>query len=200
MNNSKYDLDLDINNYSIKDLEKFFGLQSKSKYSSADIELKEYIRQYDTLYQTMKKVNLLIWDMMDILRDGNVTEEVYLRKCKECIEFNDVRFRVKNKLNSVTGSFLKEQKSYTINRLVLTIKTEHPLLVKIIHYLSFMYDEIIIECDLPDLKDHFKYDSTILFQECGSDYKRKVVVDKEYTEHEIYTLFQITEDELNKLI
>ena len=42
MNNSKYDLDLDINNYSIKDLEKFFGLQSKSKYSSADIELKEY--------------------------------------------------------------------------------------------------------------------------------------------------------------
>ena len=39
-------LDLDINNYSIKDLETFFKLKSKTKYSAADIELKEYhIRQ-----------------------------------------------------------------------------------------------------------------------------------------------------------
>jgi hypothetical protein len=35
-------LDLDINNYSIKDLETFFRLKPKSKYSAADIELKEY--------------------------------------------------------------------------------------------------------------------------------------------------------------
>lgn len=35
-------LDLDINNYSINDLEKFFQLKTKIKYSAADIELKEY--------------------------------------------------------------------------------------------------------------------------------------------------------------
>ena len=35
-------LDLDINNYSIKDLETFFKLKSNSKYNAADIELKEY--------------------------------------------------------------------------------------------------------------------------------------------------------------
>jgi hypothetical protein len=35
-------LDLDINNYSISDLEKFFRLNPKTKYSAADIELKEY--------------------------------------------------------------------------------------------------------------------------------------------------------------
>jgi hypothetical protein len=35
-------LDLDINNYSIKDLETFFQLKPKSKYTAADIELKEY--------------------------------------------------------------------------------------------------------------------------------------------------------------
>lgn len=34
--------DLDINNYSIGDLEKFFQLKSKKKYSPGDIELKEY--------------------------------------------------------------------------------------------------------------------------------------------------------------
>jgi len=35
-------LDLDISNYSIKDIERFFQLKPKLKYSAADIELKEY--------------------------------------------------------------------------------------------------------------------------------------------------------------
>lgn len=35
-------LDLDITNYSIKDLEAFFKLNKKNKYSEADIELREY--------------------------------------------------------------------------------------------------------------------------------------------------------------
>ena len=36
------DVDLDINNYSINDLEKFFHLNPKKKYSPNDVELKEY--------------------------------------------------------------------------------------------------------------------------------------------------------------
>jgi len=35
-------LDLDINNYTLKDLEKFFRIKPNSKYTAADIELKEY--------------------------------------------------------------------------------------------------------------------------------------------------------------
>ena len=35
-------LDLDINNYSIKDIEQFFKLKPNSKYTASDIELKEY--------------------------------------------------------------------------------------------------------------------------------------------------------------
>jgi hypothetical protein len=34
-------LDLDINNYSVRDLEKFFRLKPNSKYTAADVELKE---------------------------------------------------------------------------------------------------------------------------------------------------------------
>lgn len=36
------DLDLDINNYSIKDLEQFFKLKPNTKYSADDVELREY--------------------------------------------------------------------------------------------------------------------------------------------------------------
>lgn len=39
---SNSDLDLDINNYSIKDIEKFFRLKPNHKYTESDIELKEY--------------------------------------------------------------------------------------------------------------------------------------------------------------
>lgn len=159
--------------------------------------LKEFIVNYDTLYQTMKKVNLLIWDMMDILRDGNVSEEFYLKKCKECIEYNDVRFRVKNKINNVSGSLLKEQKSYTVNRLIVCIPIviDNPLLIKIIHYFSFMYDEIIMDTAFEaPLKEHFKYDTTILFKksEC-IEYKHKVVIDSD----NLLELFHITEEKLN---
>ncbi len=35
-------LDLDINNYSIKDIEKFFRFSTKTKYNAKDIELREY--------------------------------------------------------------------------------------------------------------------------------------------------------------
>ena len=40
-------LDLDINNYNINDLERFFQISSTQKYNESDIELKEYsIREH----------------------------------------------------------------------------------------------------------------------------------------------------------
>jgi hypothetical protein len=172
----------------------------KKEYDLLYDELKEFIVKYDTLYKTMKKVNVVLWDMMDILRDGSVTEEIYLKTCKECIEYNDTRFRVKNKINYVSGSFLKEQKSYKTTRLVLSINVSLSFsLVDIIKYFSFMYDEIIIDTADITLKEIFKYDSTILFK-TEVDYKKKVIINKPYTKTELYELFEITEYEINKII
>ena len=106
---------LDIKLYKIKDNRKN---DVQKEYDLLFEKLKSFIIDYTQLYTTMKKVNLLIWDMMDVLRDGNVDEELYLKVCKECIEYNDIRFRVKNKINYVSNSLLKEQKSYKINRFI----------------------------------------------------------------------------------
>jgi hypothetical protein len=172
-------------------------------------KLKGFIIDYTQLYTTMKKVNLLIWDMMDVLRDGSVGEELYLKICKECIEYNDIRFRVKNKINYVSKSLLKEQKSYKINRLIIVINKEssnNEIFLNIIKYLSFIYDEIVIISDfnLDYLKNYFNYDITILFKSTIEteiiDYKYKVVIEKEYIEYELYKLFNITEKEINKII
>ena len=173
-------------------------------------KLKELIIKYNVLYKTMKKVNLLIWDMMDILRDGNLNEEQYLKICRECIELNDIRFRVKNKINYVSKSLLKEQKSYKINRLMIIINKnieENTTLLNIINYFSYIYDEIIIESEfsLDYLKQHFYYDISILFvkndENKFNDYKSKLAIeDKQYTDDEFYELFNISEVEINKLI
>jgi len=179
----------------------------KIEYDLLYDKLNEFIIKYDNLYQTMKKVNLLIWDMMDSLRDGNLNEELYLKICKECIEYNDIRFRVKNKINYISKSFLKEQKSYKINRLIIKIEKDitDNLLLNIIKYFSFIYDEIIIEStfSLNYLRDFFYYDITILFKLDNEllDYKNKVVIEnKKYNEDEIYKLFSITDAELNTII
>ena len=84
-------------------------------------KLKEFIEKYKDLYNSMKKVNMLIWDMMDKLRDAELRDDIYLKICKDCIEYNDIRFRIKNKINYVSKSDLKEQKGYKINRLLIEI-------------------------------------------------------------------------------
>jgi hypothetical protein len=168
--------------------------------------LKEHIIKYENLYQMMKTVNRLIWDMMDSLRDGELNENDYLKICKDCIEYNDIRFRVKNKINYISNSFLKEQKSYKIIRLVIIIENDmnNDLLLHIIEYCSFIYDEIVIQSsfNLMYLIHHFAYDTTILFKTDETiDFVNKVVIENPtYTKEQLHTLFHINEMKLNNIM
>ena len=178
----------------------------KIEYDLLYDKLKEFIIKYENLYKTMRKVNLLIWDMMDLLRDGDLNESQYLKVCKECIEYNDIRFRVKNKINYVSLSLLKEQKSYKINRLLIIVNKDVIELSLFVKYFSFIYDEINIvsNLNLDLLKETFRYDTTILFKPAKNsintdiDYKTKIVV--HYDETDIYKLFNISAEEIQKLI
>jgi hypothetical protein len=199
---------LDIKVEKISDIRKKDVL---NEFNLLNEKLSKFIMKYKNLYETMKKVNLLIWDMMDGLRDGNLNEDEYLKVCKECIEYNDIRFRVKNKINYISKSHLKEQKSYKINRLIININkninSDYQILLNIIKYFSFIYDEIIIEsnCSLEFLKDYFNYDNTIVFRiidlNNNIEYKTKIIVeDKEYSDLDLYNLFNVQELEIKKII
>ena len=157
----------------------------------------ENVTKYSDLYQTMKKVNMLIWDMMDLLRDGSLPEDEYLRVCKECIEFNDIRFRVKNKINYVSNSELREQKSYRINRIVIDIADEIEEVddfILPIKYFSYIYDEIVIVSSNNKLRPEFAYDPTILFtysiEDDKIEYKKRFSFKYEiYNQSKIYEIF-----------
>jgi hypothetical protein len=159
-------------------------------------KLKDLVEKYNMYYKIMKQINLDIWDMMDILRDSNISNEDYLIKCKECIEANDVRFRIKNKINFVSNSLLKEQKGYNTLRTVFDINNyiiEEKDLYNIIKYYSFLYDELIIlsdENNINILKNDFVYDPTIfIYNEYNGNYK-KIISFSDKNINEIY-------DELN---
>jgi hypothetical protein len=170
-------------------------------------KLKDIVIEYKLYYNIMKIINLDIWDMMDILRDADVSNEEYLIKCKECIEANDIRFRIKNKINFVAKSVLKEQKSYNILRVIFNIKNFNMNLNNLINpikYYSFLYDEIIILIDDSNkeyLENIFKYDQTIIISnnDTNIDYEKKFdFSNKDLNLNDIYTELKITEDIKNK--
>jgi hypothetical protein len=131
-------------------------------------KLNGFIETYNELYISMKKINLLIWDQMDTIRDINISDEDYTKLCRECIDSNDIRFRIKNKINLISNSSLKEQKSYKINRLMIELNCNEDciyLFIEPIKYLSYIYDEIIIKSskNISLIKETFYYDNTIKY-------------------------------------
>lgn len=182
-------------------------LDVKKEYDLLHSKLEQFVTKYSDLYQTMKKVNLLIWDMMDMLRDGSLPEDEYLRICKETIDLNDIRFRVKNKINYASNSELREQKSYRINRIVIDISDE---IVDIddficpIKYFSYVYDEIIIVSGNHRLINEFKYDATIQFLpnlDEQLEYRQCFTFSKpEYEPSDIYSIFMLDDKMVNRIL
>lgn len=170
--------------------------------------LRSFLIKYHHLYQSMKKVNLIIWNMMDALRDDDIENEEYLKVCKECIEFNDIRFRVKNKINHASKSLLKEQKSYKMNKLRIELSdsiNDVKDFVKPIKYYSLFYDEITIKhCENTLLKPHFEYDPTVAFdvenEEANCAKRKFVFANDHYDKDAINAIFELTEDAMDAIL
>ena len=180
-------------------------IEVQKEYDILYENLKDFIVKFDELYCSMKKINLLIWNQMDVLRDGTTSDEDYMKLCRECIESNDIRFRIKHKINLISNSTLKEQKSYKINRLVIHLNCNEEyfhLFLEPIKYFSYIYDEIIIisEKKIDKIRNIFDYDNTIKYniELNGLDIKQQFNFQNDfYTINEIYKIMNIDNDKIN---
>jgi hypothetical protein len=177
------------------------------EYNTLHTHLFAVVDKYKLLYESMKKVNLLIWNLMDQLRDGTLVDDFYVKLCKETIELNDVRFRIKNKINIVSDSALKEQKGYKVNSVLIIINNENTLLKEFIlpiNYYSYLYDETIVICENTVLINEFKDDPTVRFvNEIKHVESFKQIFrfpNEKYSKEEILLIFNIDENKLNRLL
>jgi hypothetical protein len=167
-------------------------------------KLKDFIEKYNELYNSMKKINIIIWKQMDDLRDNASFDENYMKLCKECIDSNDIRFRIKNKINLISNSFLKEEKSYKINRLFIELNCSEEyfsLFIEPIKYFSYIYDEIIVNSskNIGLIKGKFYYDNTIKYniELTELDFKKIYLFTNDiYLINEIHEIMEITEKKL----
>jgi len=163
-------------------------------------ELNDFIQTHADLYNTMKKANAIIWDMMDVLRDGasRVSGEEYLKTCKDCIEFNDIRFRIKARINQASNSELREQKSYktTVFRLAIVgFHESHAHIVKSIlqrpmQYYGILYDEVQI------IETVDNASATLLF---NADISR-IMTNENQLKQYIYDALHVSDTIMDKLL
>jgi len=109
-------------------------------------ELKDFISRNNYYYCILKRVNLEIWDLMDIIRTPIDREKYYLL-CDITVNLNDSRFLVKKKINALSESNLKEQKGYKKRCINIVINTDNNIFILFlgaIRYYSLFYDEVFV--------------------------------------------------------
>jgi hypothetical protein len=154
---------LDIKMNKINDSRK---IDVEIEYNKINYELKNITKSISFYYNVLKIVNLLIWEDQDNFR--YISKENEKNKlCKKIIENNDARFRIKNKINFILNSFLKEQKGYDLKIAYINydnINKTFKELNALIKYLSIFNDNVIVKCLNSNyffLKKYFSYDKSI---------------------------------------
>ena len=171
----------------------------KKEYDMLYEKLSIFIQTYQSLYKQMKHINLLIWDMMDKLRDGKLDDHSYFLECKRCVEYNDIRFRVKNKINDKAKSSLKEQKGYLVNKVEININddVDISLILKPIKYLSLVKDLVLVNTNNEALKRMLEEDSNVIFT---NNQTMKITISSNMDVSNMLEILEINVNEMNVLM
>lgn len=186
----------------------------KKEYDILYEKMKVYLF-YPSIYQfynSLKKTNLYIWKLMDELRDNkDLTDEKYLYLSKETIYSNDVRFRIKSKINNILNSFIKEEKGYLINRIIvdmLDYGDNIDSMVKPLYYFLINYDKVYIKTkNMNQIKclTHLLDNQITIVEEYPDDleFVKSYVLSNDINKadnKELLNLLELTEELLDKYI
>jgi hypothetical protein len=134
-------------------------------------ELNDLVLKYNFHYKKLLEANEKIWIDQDMFREttDEKTKEIL---CMQIIEHNDFRFRIKEQINNLSHSLLKEQKGYKKRKALVWSHMGMGDVISTIgmtRYLSFKYDEVEIMC-----KPHYLDNAKMIY----SDNKNIIPVTK----------------------
>jgi len=160
---------------------KYIQNNDKSKEIQKELEvlslkLEKYIKEFKYQYNCLLQINEEIWLDQDKFRITTNKDQNF-DLCKKIIEDNDRRFRVKNKLNILYNSNLKEQKSYKQKTAVIFHHLglgDHFTMNGAVRLLSTYYDNTIVVCKKiyeNNVKDMYSDDFSITLYTIDSDFE-----------------------------
>lgn len=119
-------------------------------------KVQDLLIKYKYYYDLIKQINEDLWHFMDKIRTLNMNDNQndWIYFCKKSIDYNDIRFRIKSKINKISNSSLMEQKSYKLTKYTINYQDESNLnkLIILIKYNSLIYDVVEINCNIEIFK------------------------------------------------
>lgn len=131
-----------------------------------------HVLNYKHLYAWLRYVNLRIWDLQDDMRERNNYSEQGFRAI---LDLNDMRFRIKKRINAIFESSLQEQKGYSNKTGLFLTHLGMGDLINMngaIRYAALMVDTLYVISKVrnsANVKDMFSDDPTIHIIECKND-------------------------------
>ena len=107
------------------------------------------------LYGLLCKVNQKIWGMLDLQRAQKPGTLDTGKLCASIMELNDARYRIKKRIDCLSQSAIKEQKSFGRKRLGLLLKGNAwtlIVLMPLIHRLVLDFDDVSVQTPVADLQ------------------------------------------------
>jgi hypothetical protein len=146
-----------VDKYSILELKKKY-IKNEKFIIDIEKELLELrdcisiINKYNNLYNILLYINEEIWNMTDKIKSLPINNSEYSIISYSIFEFNQKRFRIKNMLNILTDSSIKERKSYNPSHCNIIVDNKDLLHNKIaeIIFLSIEYDYISFKFLFPN--------------------------------------------------
>jgi len=144
---------LDIKRTRVTDKERL--VFCNREYELLFTELKDIVKKFKFYYDKLLEVNDIIWKIQDEVRSTDSPKPL---KCIDILDMNDVRCRIKDIVNRLSVSSIREVKGYP-KRTALFLSHmglgDHIGMVGAVNYLSFRYDEIHVAC-IPQYEETLK--------------------------------------------
>lgn len=121
----------------------------QKEYDLLDILLKPYRVEHSYYYRILKEINTKIWELQEVFHGKSTTPEQGALICKQILDENDRRFRVKSKLNHISKSNIKEQKGYAQKKAFVYGHLglgDMYWMNGAVRYLATVYDEVVVVC------------------------------------------------------
>lgn len=132
--------------------------------------LKEYYDTCKYYYDCLRYVNLKIWDIQETVRGSNNANAL-----NTILDLNDMRFRLKKRINDISSSSLKEQKGYIDKVGVFVTHLGLGDLINMngaIRYCATMVDKLLVvskKRNAVNIRDMLSDDKSIEIFECNDD-------------------------------